>query len=191
MRQPKGKTVSHYINTLLEVADIANIYELIPDELLITLTLTTCTDNMLKQELIKLDATSMKEVQDEVNKWEMRMNTANSMLSKKQQRAQQAKNPHSINNKGDTQITYYRCGGAHKQNVCKIKREGVTCSKCNKQGHMTKVCKGGGKPNSEGKKDRNFARATLSTEQQQVINLLNTPTQLDQHQAHPFYYFFD
>ena len=70
IRQPKGKTMSHYINTLLEVADIANIYELTPDKLLITLTLATCTDDALKQELIKLGATSMKEVQDEVNKWE-------------------------------------------------------------------------------------------------------------------------
>ena len=30
MRQPKGKTMSHYINTLLEVADIANSYKLTP-----------------------------------------------------------------------------------------------------------------------------------------------------------------
>ena len=70
IRQPKGKTMSHYINTLLEVADIANIYELMPDELLITLTLATRTDYALKQELINLDTKSMKEVQDEVNKWE-------------------------------------------------------------------------------------------------------------------------
>ena len=32
MRQPKGKTMSHYIYTLLEAADIANIYELTPNE---------------------------------------------------------------------------------------------------------------------------------------------------------------
>ena len=36
--QPKGKTMLVYISTLLEAADIANIYELTPDELLITLT---------------------------------------------------------------------------------------------------------------------------------------------------------
>ena len=44
MRQPKGKTMSHYINTLLEAATIANFYELMPDKLLITLTLATRTD---------------------------------------------------------------------------------------------------------------------------------------------------
>ena len=38
MRQPKDKTMSHYINTLLEAAEITNIYELMPDELPITLT---------------------------------------------------------------------------------------------------------------------------------------------------------
>ena len=76
--------MSHYINTLLEVANVANIYELTSNALLITLTLATCTDDALKQELIRLDATSMKEVQDEVNKWEMRMNTASCMLSEKQ-----------------------------------------------------------------------------------------------------------
>ena len=117
----------------------------------------------------------MKEVQDEVNKWETRMNTASRMLSKKQQRAQRAKIPCSINNKGDTQITCYRCGGAHKKNVCKIKREEVTCSKSNKQGHMTKVCKGGGKPTGEGKKGRNFSCATPSMEQQQVIDKREPP----------------
>ena len=84
MQQPKGKTMSHYISMLLEAADIANIYELMPDKLLITLTLATCTDDALRQELIKLDATSMKELQDEVNKWETRMNTASCMLSEKQ-----------------------------------------------------------------------------------------------------------
>ena len=109
IRQPKGKTMSHYINTLLEAAAIANIYKLTPDEPLITLAVTTCTDDAL----IKLDATSMKEVQDEFNKWEMRMNTASRMLSKKQQRAQQAKNPRSNHNKADTQIICYRCGGPH------------------------------------------------------------------------------
>ena len=34
----------------------------------------------------------------------------------------------------------YRCGGPHKQNVCRMKKEDVTCSKCNRQGHMTKAC---------------------------------------------------
>ena len=90
MRQPKSKSMSQYINTLLEAAEIANIYELTPDKLLITLTLSTCTDDAPKQELIKLEATSMKEVQDEVNKWETRMNTSSRMLSEKQQRVQQA-----------------------------------------------------------------------------------------------------
>ena len=68
MRQPKGKTMLFNINTLLEAADIANIYELPPDKLLNALMLATCTDDALKQELIKLDATSMQQVQDEVNK---------------------------------------------------------------------------------------------------------------------------
>ena len=44
--------MSHFINTLLEAADIANIYKLTPDKLLITLTLATCTDDTLKQGLI-------------------------------------------------------------------------------------------------------------------------------------------
>ena len=164
MRQPKSKSMSHYINTLLEAAEIANIYELTPDKLLIILTLATCTDDALKQELIKLEANSMKEVQDEVNKWETRMNTASRMLSEKQQQAQQARTQRNWSNKTDTGIICYRCGGAHEQNICKIKREDVTCVKCNKQGHMTKVCKGGGKSNRDSKKDRNFARSTLSTD---------------------------
>ena len=50
MRQPKGKMMSHYISTLLEAADIANIYTLTPDELLITLTLATCTDECPEAE---------------------------------------------------------------------------------------------------------------------------------------------
>ena len=99
-----------------------------------------------------MKAGSMKEVQDDVNKWETRMNTASGMLSEKQQRAQQAQTPRNPSNKTDTNVICYRCGGAHKQNICKIKREDVACAKCNKQGHMTKVCKGGGKPNGENKK---------------------------------------
>ena len=75
MQQPKRKTMSFYINTLLEAADIADIYQLTPDKLLITLTLATCTDDALKQELIAVDATSMQEIQDKVDKWETRMNT--------------------------------------------------------------------------------------------------------------------
>ena len=94
-----------YINTLLEAADIANIYELTPDELFITLTLVTCTDDAHKQELIKLDATSMQQVQDEVNKWETRMNTASRMLTKKRQRPGQAgKTTRNTGGRGDTQI---------------------------------------------------------------------------------------
>ena len=41
MQQLKGKTMSFYINALLEAADIADIYQLTPDKLLITLTLAT------------------------------------------------------------------------------------------------------------------------------------------------------
>ena len=155
--------MSHYINTLLKAADIANIYELTPDKLLITHTLATCTDDALKQELIKLKADSMKEIQDEVNKWETRMNMASQMLSEKQQRVQQTQTPRN-SKKTETNVICYRCWGVHKQNICKIKREGVTCAKCNKQEHLTKVCKGGGKPNGDSKKERNFARSTPSNE---------------------------
>ena len=103
--------MSHYISTLLEAADIANIYMLTPDELLITLTLATCTDDALKQELIKIEADTMKEIQDEVNKRETRMNTANRMLNEKQQLAQQARTPRSPNNKTDANITCCRARG--------------------------------------------------------------------------------
>ena len=56
--------MSFYIYTVLEATNIAEIYRLTSDKLLITLTLTTCTDDALKQELIKLEATSMQEIQD-------------------------------------------------------------------------------------------------------------------------------
>ena len=105
----------------------------------------------------------MQQVQDEVNKWETRMNMVSRMLSEKQQRVQQAKT-RNTNNRGDTTITCYRCGSPHKQNVCKIKREDVTCAKCNKQGHMTKVCQSKGrKQNQDGKKGKNFACSTPSS----------------------------
>ena len=61
--------MSYCINTLLDAAYIVDICQLTPDKLLITLTLATCTDDALTQELIKLDATTMLEIQDEVNKW--------------------------------------------------------------------------------------------------------------------------
>ena len=48
------------------------------------MTPATCTDDALKQELIKVDATSMQQAQDEVNKWETQMNTASRMLSENQ-----------------------------------------------------------------------------------------------------------
>ena len=65
MQQPNWKMMSYYNNTLLKAANIADIYQLTPDELLISFTLATCTDDVLKQELIKLDGTSMHEIQDQ------------------------------------------------------------------------------------------------------------------------------
>ena len=118
------------IDTLLEAVDIADIYKLTPDELLITLTLATSTDNALKQELIKLDAISMQELQDEVNKWETRMNTVSRMLSEKQQRVQQTKTRNT--GRGDRPMMSYRCVGPHTQNFCKVKKDGVTCAICNR-----------------------------------------------------------
>ena len=97
---------------------------------MIPLTLATYTDDALKQELIKLDATSMQQVQDKENKWETRMNMASRMLSEKQQRVQQTKTCNT--GKGDTPITFYRCGGPHKQNISKVKREDMACAKCNR-----------------------------------------------------------
>ena len=93
------------------------------------------------------------------------MNTASRMLSEKQQRVKQARTLRNNNNRTD----------AHKQNVCEIKREDVTCSKCNKQGHMTKVCQGGGKSNIEPKKERNFALTTSSSEQLQLADTREPP----------------
>ena len=67
------------------------------------------------------------------------MNTASRMLSEKEQRIQQTKS-RNTNGRGDTPFTCYWCAGPDKQNVCKIKREDITCAKYNKQGHRTKVC---------------------------------------------------
>ena len=64
----------------------------------------------------------------------------------------------------DTPITCYRCGGPHKQNVRKVKKEDVTCSKCNRQGHMTKAWQSrNNKLADNGSPEKNFARATPST----------------------------
>lgn len=90
MRQPyKGKTMSYYLNTLQEAADIVDIYQLTLYKLLITLTLANCLDEALKQELIihhQARTLSMQEIQEEVNKWETCMNTESRMLGEKQQR---------------------------------------------------------------------------------------------------------
>ena len=105
----------------------------------------------------------MQQVQDEVNKWERRMNTASRMFTEKQQWIQLTKTTRNTGGKGDTPITCYRCGGPHMQNVCQIKSKDVMCTKCNKQGHMAKVCQ-----SRNGKqKEKNFARTTPSTKQTQ------------------------
>ena len=46
----------------------------------------------------------------------------------------------------------YRCGGNHDPSSCKYKNE--VCYKCQKKGHMAKVCKGKKKPQKQGRHGR-------------------------------------
>ena len=82
MRQPKGKPMSIYINKLLEAADFADIYQLTMDKILITLTLATCKDDNMKQELIKLDSTENPGQGEHMEKERGRINMKTRMLAK-------------------------------------------------------------------------------------------------------------
>ena len=154
MRQPKGKSMSTFYNSLLDAADTANIYTMTTAELIITLSIAACTDDLLRRELVKAKITDLGVLRDEIHAFETQVNTARRLTPAQEVRAYTADNrqPGKSRDKrpqmaNKTPTRCYRCNDPnHKTSECKIKKDSVTCGKCNKPGHLTKACRGIGKP---------------------------------------------
>ena len=154
MKQPRGKSMSSFYNSLLDAADTANIYTMTTAELIITLTIAACTDDLLRRELVKAKIKDLGILRDEINAFETEVNTARRLAPAQESKAYAAVNrpPGRNKDKRPQQVSRnpprcYRCNDPnHKTRDCKIKKDSVTCGKCNKPGHITKACRGIGKP---------------------------------------------
>ena len=92
MQQPKGKSMSTFFNSLLDTADTANIYMMTTAELIITLTITACTDDLLGRELVKAKIKDLGVLHDEINAFETEVNTAKQLAPSQKIRAYTAEN---------------------------------------------------------------------------------------------------
>ena len=81
MKQLRGKPMSAFLNAMLDAADMANIYTMTTDELMITLSFAACTDESLRKDLIKARVTTIAQLKQEVNLPESNNNTAKRLSS--------------------------------------------------------------------------------------------------------------
>ena len=155
MKQPRGKPMSTFLNTMLDAADMANIYTMSTDELMITLAIAACTDENLRRDLIKARVTTIGQLKHEVNLLESNNNTAKRLSSevkvyatydRPQRQKQRQDNKQKGPNEQKRPLKCFRCGEGHKITECKIPKEKLACTKCNKKGHNSKACRGIGKP---------------------------------------------
>ena len=146
--------MSTFLNTMLDAADMANIYTMTTDELMITLAIAACTDESLRRDLIKARVNTVGQLKHEVNLLESNNNTAKRLSSEvkvyaayDRQQRQRPRQESRQKNTNDTKkpIKCFRCGEGHKVPKCKIPREKLSCTKCNKKGHNSKACRGIGK----------------------------------------------
>ena len=54
--------MSAFLNAMLDAADMANIYTMTTDELMITLSFAACTDESLRKDLIKARVTTIAQL---------------------------------------------------------------------------------------------------------------------------------
>ena len=126
MRQPKGKSMSTFYNSLLDAADTANIYTMSTAELIITLSIAACTDDLLRRELVKAKITDLGVLRDEIHAYETQVNTARRLAPAQEVRAYAADNRQpnkprdkrsQTPNKGSTRC--FRCNDpSHKTIAC-------------------------------------------------------------------------
>ena len=88
MKQPRGKSMSSFYNPLLDAADTANIYTMTTAELIITLTIAACTDDLLVKAKIK----DLGILRDEINAFETEVNTARRLAPAQESKAYAAVN---------------------------------------------------------------------------------------------------
>ena len=158
--------MSTFINTLLAHAEMSGIYNMSPEELMITLSLAACTDEPLRKELIKARSGTMTELRQAVNRYETEINTVRRLtgearaLATTTNKTPKAGKPEK---KPSKPTICYRCGEGHKVHECKKNKESLKCGKCNRIGHIEKVCR-------SGTPRRNNANARQTTAEEEETN---------------------
>ena len=111
------------------------------EELKSTLLICSCTNEELKDELLKLDNPTVEQVDEAIENYTRKKNDLKrtSEGSKAYVAKQEKGRRQSEHNK--SKPTCWACGyEGHRAPDCRKKKESLHCKKCKKSGHVTKVC---------------------------------------------------
>ena len=144
---PKGQPMSTHINNILAKADEADFYKATPEELLATLIVCTCSDELLKKKLLEADRPTVTSITTMTEAYERQSNTiktteTHTSYAVGQQSYDKRRNwQPRRSSESPREGICYRCGNpGHAAPDCKHKLTG-NCSNCGKRGHATKACR--------------------------------------------------
>ena len=138
-RQPRGELMSTHrarMDGLMTDSDIANTGI---EQLMATILICSCTNDELKEELIKLNEPTRVQVNEAIDNYERkksdmkRTSESRAFVAKadKQRRRPEEKK----------ELVCWACGNnGHRSTECRKKKEDLYCNKCKRKGHVTKVC---------------------------------------------------
>ena len=138
-KQARGELMSTYsakINGLIEDSDIMNCGI---EELVATILICGCTNDELKEELMKLVKPTRADANRAIDNYEQRKSDMKRTSEAKAYVAKSDKGKKKEVEKKEP--TCWLCGNnGHRSTECRKKKEDLYCKKCKRKGHVTKIC---------------------------------------------------
>ena len=141
MKQPRGEPMATHSARMKGLMLDADLSTMTIEELKSTLLICSCTNEELKDELLKLDNPTVEQVDEAIENYTRKKNDLKrtSEGSKAYVAKQEKGRRQSEHNK--SKPTCWACGyEGHRAPDCRKKKESLHCKKCKKSGHVTKVC---------------------------------------------------
>ncbi len=176
-KQEPGEALSTFVTRLRQLGKEADLPNLTVDQTYVFRVLVACTDDKMRQELLKLDNPTLHQLEREITTHERVRKVASSMIkgqegsaraasvSRDRGRSSSQSSKQSGKKRGPRFPPHlkgrcFRCGDrGHARDGCTKDKQTLHCNKCNSKGHVTDVCMKGWKPNASGGASRGTSRA--------------------------------
>ena len=141
MKQPRGELMSTHSAKMKGLMLDADISTMTIEELMSTLLICSCTNEELKDELLKLGNPTVEQIDEAIENYERKKNDLKRTSEGSKAYVAKQEKGRRQSDQSRNKPTCWACGyEGHRAPDCRKKKESLHCKKCKKSGHVTKVC---------------------------------------------------